>query len=616
MSVPSQDSPVYRFGIFEVHPRSGDLRRNGVRLKVQEQPYQVLLKLLEHAGEVVTREELRSALWPADTFVDFETGLNTAIKRLRETLGDSAENPRFVETVPRRGYRFIGMPTARATVAPAAVKARLRRVIPMTGGAIVLVMALLFALHEGKWRERLLGRASPRPIESLAVLPLTNLSGDPAQEYFADGMTEEVIAELSKIGALRVISRTSVMHYKGTSKTVPEIERELRVDALVEGSVVRSGDRVRVTAQLIDALADKHLWTERYYRQLKDGLALQAEVARDIASEIKIRITPPERAQLTTAPAVNPEAHDAYLRGRYYWNKRTGEDLKRAIQYYQRAIEIDPIYAPAYLGLADCYRLLPLYGSMRPKEAYPEAKAAVIRALELNGMLAEANAELGQIKFMFEWDWSGPEQHFRRAMELNPNSVEILLAYSEYLILTGRFEEGLAARKRAIELDPLAPMSSLDFDLGWAYFNARRYDEGIAHLRKLLELDPNFQDAHAPLAFNYAGKKMYAEAVAECERAGNPFICGWIYAVSGRRTQALQIVEKYKQISKREYVDAIWIVATYAALGQKDQALEWLEKNYEERALGMVFLKVAPDFDSLRSDPRFQDVLRRMAVSP
>jgi TolB-like protein/DNA-binding winged helix-turn-helix (wHTH) protein len=269
MSVPSQVSPVYRFGIFEVDPRSGELRRNGVRLKVQEQPYQVLLKLLEHAGAVVTREELRSTLWPADTFVDFETGLNTAIKRLRETLGDSAENPRFVETVPRRGYRFIGMPSVRTAMAPAAVKARFRRAIPMTGVAIVLVLALLFSLNEGRWRERLLGRASPWPIESLAVLPLANLSGDPAQEYFADGMTEEVIAELSKIGALRVISRTSVMHYKGTSKTIPEIARELKVDAIVEGSVVRSGDRVRVTAQLIHAPTDKHLWTESYDRQLK-----------------------------------------------------------------------------------------------------------------------------------------------------------------------------------------------------------------------------------------------------------------------------------------------------------------------------------------------------------
>ncbi len=616
MSVSSQVSPVYRFGIFEVDPRSGELRRNGVRLKVQEQPYQVLLKLLEHPGEIVTREELRSTLWPVGTFVDFETGLNTIIKRLRETLGDSAENPRFVETVPRRGYRFIGMPGVRTAVAPAAVKARSRRAIPMTGVAIVLVLALLFTLNKGRWRERLLGRASPWPIESIAVLPLANLSGDPAQEYFADGMTEEVIAELSKIGALRVISRTSIMHYKSTSKTVPEIARELKVDAVVEGSVVRSGDRVRVTAQLIYAPTDKHLWTESYDRQLKDALALQAEVARDIASGIRIRITPHEQAQLRSVPSVNPETHEAYLRGRYYWNKRTAQDLKRAIEYYQQAIQIDPAYAPPYLGLADCYRLLPLYGSLRPKEAYPKAMAAVMRALDLDNTLPAAHAELGEVKFMFEWDWSGPEQHFKRAIELDPNSVEILTGYSQYLILTGRFDEGLDARKRAIELDPLAPMSSLDLDLGWAYFNTRRYDEGIAHLRKVLELDPSFRDAHSALAFNYAGKRMYREALAECEKAGNPSVCGWVYAVSGRRTQALQIVEKFKESSRRGYVDAIWIVATYAALGQKDQALESLEKNYEERALGMVFLKVAPDFDSLRSDPRFQDLLRRMAVPP
>lgn len=613
MSVSPQISPVYRFGIFEVDPRSGELRRNGVRLKVQEQPFQILLKLLEHPGEIVTREELRSTLWPVGTFVDFETGLNTIIKRLRETLGDSAENPRFLETVPRRGYRFIGMPGVGATVTPAAVKARSRRTIPMTGLAIVLVLALLFTLNRG-WRERLLGRASPSPIESLAVLPLTNLSGDPAQEYFADGMTEEVIAELSKIEALRVISRTSVMQYKSTSKTVPEIAGELKVDAIVEGSVVRSGDRVRVTAQLIQAPMDKHLWTESYDRQLKDALALQAEVARDIANGIKIRITPHEQAQLRTVPSVNPEAHEAYLGGRYYWNKRTAQDLKKAIENYQQAIQIDPAYASPYLGLADCYRLLSLYGSLRPKEAYPKAKAAVMRALELDNTLPEAHAELGEVKFMFEWDWSGPEQHFKRAIELNPNSVEILTGYSQYLILTGRFDEGLDARKRALELDPLAPMSSLDLDLGWAYFNARRYDEGIAHLRKVLELDPTLRDAHSALAFNFAGKRMYAEALAECEEAGNPSVCGWVYAVSGRRAQALQIVERFKESSKREYVDAIWIVATYAGLGQKDQALEWLERNYVECALGMVFLKVAPDFDSLRSEPRFQDLLRRMAV--
>ena len=634
MNESSVGRRVVRFGVFEVDLQAGELRKSGVKIKLQEQPFQILAMLLERPGEVVTREELRERLWPADTFVDFDHGLNTAINKLREALGDSAETPCFIETLPRRGYRFIypveglGVPARPAevvpeTAAPAAPRVRLRQVC-IAALALVALVAFLVGLNVGKLRQRLSrsfgSEPVPGPITSLAVLPLDNLSGDPEQEYFADGMTEALITELGKISALRVISRRSVMQYKGTNKPVPEIARELNVEAVVEGSALRAGEKVRISAQLIRAVPERHLWAESYEHDLSDILGLQREVARAIAGEIRVTLTQEEQVRLASAPRVNPAAHEAYLKGCYCYSQWAEVGLQKAIEQFQQAVDIDPAYAPAYAGLAHCYSLLGLLAYLPPQQAFPGAKAAALKALELHDTLAEAHAALGQVKFIFDWDWVGSERAFKRALELNPNSVDALLNYTFYLILLGRFDEGIAANQRAIELDPLTPTTSLS--LGWAYHKARRYDESIAQLRSTLALSPELSLAHLQLAGNYAAKQMYAEAIAEGEKAlafapsaERPVVLGtlgWVYGVAGKRDAARKLLEQLQALSTRRYVDPWYITLVYTGLGEKELALRWLRKAYEEHSASIVFLKVDPVLDSLRDDARFQALLRRM----
>ncbi len=422
-----------RFGVFEVDLRSGELHKQGLKIKLQGQPIQILSVLLERPGELVTREELREKLWPADTFVDFEHGLNAAIKKLRAALGDSADNPRFVETLHRRGYRFI-----------ASVKGL---------GAPV-------------------GGVGPAPIESLAVLPLENLSGDPEQEYFADGMTEALIGDLGKIGALRVISRTSVMQYKKVRKPLPEIARELNVDAVVEGSVLRADDRVRITAQLIRAVPEQHLWAQSYERDLRDILVLQREVARAIAREIKIALTPEEQTRLASARPVNPEAYETCLKGRFYWYKLTPQDLETALQYFELALEKDPNYALAYIGIADVWGARAFFGVVPPREAFPKDNAAGLRALELDDTLAEGHYGLGSIRSFYEWDWAAGEAEYQRAIELNPNFARVRIFYGHFLSSMRRPQEGMAQFERGLELDPLN--SAFQAFSGWNLLYLRR----------------------------------------------------------------------------------------------------------------------------------------------
>jgi TolB-like protein/DNA-binding winged helix-turn-helix (wHTH) protein len=611
---PNQ-SRIICFGLFEVDPRAGELRKNGVKIKLQEQPFQILLTLLSRPGDIVTREELCKQLWAEDTFVDFDHSLNAAIKRLRDALGESAEAPVFIETLARRGYRFMAPVDMRIIArveqrphasSPARAVPRINRSSVLALAAIIattlsLVVALNWTrIHDGASRNR---------IESLAVLPLENLSHDPEEEYFADGMTEELITNLSKIGALRVISRTSVMQYKGARKSLPEIARELKVDGIIEGSVLRSGSRVRITAQLINAQADQHLWGATYDRDLRDILVLQSEVARTVAQEVRVTLTPQEHKYLSNAQTVDPEAYQLYLQGRHYVSI---EQWEKGREYFDQATQRDPTFALAYAGLADCYRYLDMSGSLSPREAYPKAKAAVLKALELNDNLAEAHAALGQIRFMFEWDWSSPEGDFKRALELNPSSADVYSLYGNYLIQTGQFDEGIAALKRAIELDPLTDPVSVD--LGWAYFNSKRYDEGIAQLRTLSSL--NVDLVRVPLAFNYAGKGLYNQALAECDKVQGPSLCGWVYAVSGKRAEALSSARRLAEIFTRKSINMIWIAGMYTALGDKEEAFRILEKNYSEHTVGITFLKVAPEFDPLRSDPRFQDLLRRIGLPP
>jgi len=458
----------------------------------------------------------------------------------------------------------------------------------------------------------------PKAIDSIAVLPLVNLSRDPTQDYFADGMTEELITDLAQIGALRVISRTSVMQFKGVHKPLPEIARQLRVDAVIEGSVLRSGERVRVTAQLIQAATDRHLWARTYERDLRDILALQSQLASAIAQEIKIRLTPQEQARLAASRQVDREAYEAYLKGRYFYNKRSAENLKKALEFFQQAIGKDPRYAAACAGLADSYVLVPFDSDVPPRQYFPKAKEAATRALEIDDTLVEAHVSLSHALF-FDWDWPGAERELRRALELNPSYAPGHRAYGSYLSAMGRHREAIAEGKRAQELDPLSPATN---ELaGRRYYHARQYDQALEQNRKALEIDPNFWMAHLFSSRAYAQKGMYAEALMELRKAGEvtPEILsdrGRIYAASGRPRQAQHILERLIALSKQRYVPSYYLVKIYSALSQKDQAFAWLEKAFQEREGRLNWLKVDPMLDNLRSDPRFADFLRRLRLPP
>ncbi len=493
------------------------------------------------------------------------------------------------------------------------------------GIGLVALLAVLLALNAGGLKERLFGGGQPAPIRSLAVLPLENLSRDPEQEYFADGMTEALITDLAQIGALRVISRTSVMRYKGTEKSLREIARELNVDGVVEGSVLRAGERVRITAQLIQAPTDRHLWAKSYERNLRDVLALQSEIARAITDEIRIKITREERARLSKSRPLEPEAYQLYLKGRYFWNKRSEEGFKRGIDYFNQAIHKDPNYALAYAGLAYSYNLLghELYSVLHPREAYPKAKAAATKALELDETLAEAHSVLADIRFRYDWDWLGAEREHKRAIELNPGYATAHQWYSHYLLPMGRTDESLAESKLALELDPLSLIINLH--LGWHYLYVRQYDKAIEQLRKTLELDPNFVLARLFLGQAYEQKAMHEEAIVEFQKAislsrGGPVhvaALGHAYAVSGKRGEAQKVLERLIELSKRRYVPSYEISVIYAGLGDKEQAFAWLQKAYEERdSSWLLDVNLDPRFDDLRSDPRFADLVRRVGLPP
>jgi TolB-like protein/Tfp pilus assembly protein PilF len=567
----SSGPQVVRFGAYEVDLRAGELRKQGLRIRLPEQPFQLLAILLEHPGQVVTRDELQKRLWPDGTFVDFEQGLNAAVRRLREALDDSAEAPRLIETLPRRGYRFIGALAASA------------------------------------------GR-----IESLAVLPLANLSGDPEQEYFTEGLTEALISTLAKIGALRVTSRTSAMRYKKTDKSLPQIARELNVDAVVEGTVQRSGERLRISAQLLHAPTDTHLWAESYDRDLRDVLALQSEVAQAIAREIRIKLTPVDQARFAEARPVVPEAYEAYLKGLYHWNKRNKEDLKKGIHWFQQAIAKDPTYSPAHLGLADCLSVLGWGGFVAPDEGCGRAKRLLPEALEMDHASGEAHASLGFATMLYDYDFTTAETEFERSIELSPRYATAHHWFGLYLALMGRFEEGYTEIKRAIRLDPHS--AQIRVTLGFVFSCWRRYDQAIEQYERALEMDPNFLWAHCNMGFTYVDQSKYDRGIAAGRRAvelsqgamSMIALLGYEYAVAGRLAEARKTLEQLREISKQQYVTSYVVARIYAVLREADEALHWLGTAYQERAAWMVLLKVDHPFDYLRSDPRFQDLMRRM----
>src|SRR6267378_183125 len=586
MAVRANDgSWVIHFGVFEADLRAGELRRNGSKVKLQEQPFQILAMLLERPGEIVTREELRARLWSADTFVDFDHGLNSAIRRLRDALGDSAENPSLVETLGRRGYRFISA----------------------------------VGFHDS---QTLLGEPSSPKIQSLVVLPLENLSKDPEEEYFTDGMTDQLITNLGQIGALRVISRTSAMRYKGTKKSLPEIARELHVDAVVEGAVMWVGARVRISAQLIEAQTDHHLWAASYERDLRDVLSMQEEVTRAIVSEIRVKLTAQEQARLANRHPINPKAYKLYLNGHYHWNKRSLEGFQKAIEYFQLAAAKDPAYALAYVGLADTYTYFSFFDVVPPREAMPKAKAAAARALEIDNRLGEAHVSLGYVSYMYDWDWPAAGKHFEQALTLNPAYSRAHTFYPFYLSSLGRSEEALAVARRALDFDPASP--AVSHSLAVQLYFARQFDQAINQAHNTLELDANFAISYALLGEAFVSKGMYREGLLALEKysalsrssATSLALLGYSHARLGERSQALRMIEELKAASKESFVPALFVALVYAGLEDKDQAFTWLEKAYEERFNRLAYLKVEALWDPLRSDPRFADLLRRVGIPP
>jgi TolB-like protein/DNA-binding winged helix-turn-helix (wHTH) protein/Flp pilus assembly protein TadD len=629
-----------RFGVFDLDLRAGELRKHGLRIRIQDQPFQVLAMLVAHAGEVVTREDLQKKLWPTDTFVDFDHGLNKAINKIRNALGDSAVSPRFVETVAHRGYRFLAevkvadaapvrsperatqhYPTAEAS-GPAGLAGNVvtpEHYLPslvwkMSAFALLLLIASL-----ATWKLHSWNRPSP-VIRSLAVLPLESFSGDASQDYFADGMTDELITDLGQITALRVISRTSVMQYKHARKPLPQIARELNVDAVVEGTVLHSGGQVRITAQLIEARADKHLWSKSYEGELRDALALQNKVARAIADQVRIKLNPQEEAALKNVKAVNPEAYESYLKGRFFWNKRTADGLKKAIEYFNEAIEKDPKYGQAYTGLADSYALLGNsdFAVLTPQEAFPKAKAAATKALELDNSLSEAHTSLAFCLSLFEWNWEAAEKEFQEAIALNPSYATAHQWYALQLSVMGRHREAIAEMSKAENLDPLSLIISAD--MADVLFAAHQYEESMLQSRKALDMDPNFAISHFELGQVLAQKKMYNEAIEELQKAnklsGGDATCistlGYAYAVSGSRSEALKLMSDLKSRSDHRFSYAAHIALIQASLGEKDLAMASLEKAYTERFDALALR--SPAFDPLRSDPRFQDLMRRIGL--
>ena len=637
MKQDTQPFRRFKFGVFEADLRTGELTKLGKRVRLQEQPFQLLAMLLEKPGELVIREELCERLWPK-TIVDFDHGLNKAIGKVREALGDSVENPRFIETVARRGYRFLadvavvqgGQPqTAAGDLAAGREAPRLAQPPDagtsarspthalgwkLSGVVTALALAVFLSWFFYSWRH-------PRStIHSLAVLPLENLSNDASQDYFADGMTDELITHLGQISAIRVISRTSAMTYKNAHKSLAEIARELNVDAVVEGSVLHSGERVRIAALLIEVPADKQIWAESYEGDFRDTLTLQSRVARSIAAQIRATLNRQEQAALDNSKAVNPEAYEAYLKGRYFLNKRTGDSLRTAIEYFKRAIESDSNYAEAYSGLADAYALSGdwKYGVLSPQEAFPKAKTAATKALALDESLGEAHASLAYALDLYGWDWEAAETEYKRAIKLNVGYATAHQWYSWHLLMMGRNSEAIAELREAESLDPLSLIISAD--VADALSVAHRFDEAEQQARKTLQLDPNFAIGHYELGQALEQRHLHDQAIAEFQKAiaisghSGAFDSnlGYAYAVSGRTEEAVKVVEDLEHRQDQNPSLDADIALVYVGLGDQDQAMSWLDKGYEARFKASILLR--PAFDPLRSDARFKELMHRVGL--
>lgn len=649
---PTAQRRTARFGVFEADFDSRQLTKSGFRIRLQDQPFQLLALLLEREGQVVSREELKEKLWPSDTFVEFDVGLNTAIKKLRAALSDAADNPRFVETVPRIGYRFVAPvslsrpafgstvdlevaarsaeessrglvstvaapgATSRPEVSPSDVAPASRRRSGLLAWA-ALALVLLTTAFAIRMRFRSASAARSGSIQAIAVLPLLNVSSDSSQEYFADGMTDEIITDLAKLAGPKVISRTSAMQFKGTHKTIPEIARELHVGAVLEGSVERSGDRMRVRVQLIDASTDQHLWAESYDRQVSDVLILEAELAQDIARQIEIRLTPQQQKNLAHNRTLNPQAFQDYLLGRHYWAMRTDESLEKAVEYFNRAIQEDPNDARSYAGLAQCYIVLPMVTTFPQAEAYPKSRDAANKAVALDDSLAEAHLAIAEVRFYQDWDFAGAEKEFKKTLDLNPNYSTGHQWYGEFLSLMARNEESIRELQTALALDPLSAVIHLQF--GNALRDARQYDRALDQYREALKVDPKFWPPFEAMHWAYRRQGKFMESIPPLRTAAQSWdaksdLVALVdqlpaeYSKGGRTGYLRHCVKIHEHYARPWF----YLAVDYGALGDRENALVALNKSYENRDIELLLLLVDPDLDLLRSDPRFQELVRKV----
>jgi TolB-like protein/DNA-binding winged helix-turn-helix (wHTH) protein/Tfp pilus assembly protein PilF len=624
-------SPI-RFGVFEVDLQASELRKQGIKVKLQQQPFELLAMLLEHPGEVVTREEIQKRLWPADTFVDFDRGLNRATNRLRESLGDDAESPRFIETLPRRGYRFIApvvksdesghvaelvppqadtVPTNGSPYSPGYDRVRLRIGFVTALVAIALLtVAAWFAFF----------RPRHGAIESVAVLPFSNGSSDSNAEYLSDGITESLINNLSQLPNLRVMARSTVFRYKANDADPQKIGNDLHVQAVLSGRLLQQGNVLIIQAELMDVKTGVQLWGGQFNRSAEDVLALQDDLSREIAEKLRVKLTGEQKQRLARRNTEDAEAYRFYLKGRYYWNKRSPEGMQKAASYFQQAIDKDPGYALAYAGLADTYVYLSFFNMVAPRDAIPRAKAAAAKALEIDDHLAEAHVSLGYMSYAYDWDWPAAGRHFDQALALDPAYTRAHIFYPFYLSSRGQSQEAVTVAKSALDLDPASP--SLSHSLAVQFYLTRQFDQAIEQCRKTLEMDPNFAVAYAVLGQTYLAKGMNSEAAPVLEKysalsqgsVDSLALLGYSQARRGKKSQALRTIDELKETSKNSFVPAFYFALVYAALEDKDQAFMWLEKGYDERFARFAYLKLEALWDPLRSDERFRDLVRRVGI--
>src|SRR5712691_877788 len=571
-------------GGIELDKRAGEIRKEGLKISLPEQLFRLLVLLMEHPGEVVTREEIRNSLW-SDSFVNFDDSIDSAIKRLRHCLEDSAENPRFIETLRGHGYRFA-VPVEHITSLPS-----------VHGGGLDVV--------------------EPR----VAVLPFENLSGDPADEHLVDGLTDALITALAKVSSLHVKPRSSVMVYKDARKTLSATGRRLKVDAVVQGAVVRCGSSVRVTAQLLSVATEEHLWAESYDHEFHNLLAFQTDVAGAIVEQVTDKLAPGYRHLLPSAHPRRPAAYEAYLKAHHVFKNFTDEGLWKARHYWKRAVHEDPDYAKAYAGLAESYNMLGITGLLPATDALARAREAAKKALELDESLSEAHTALAFTQ-MLEWDWAGAGNEFKRALQLDPNlTTGNPCHYVEYLMAIGRPETAIAELERAQEFQPLSLFLSVI--LGWVYYANRYYDRAVRQHQKVLAIDPHFGMAHWCLGMDYSQKRRYKAAIEECRKArllGGPrnvlTSIGYAYAMMGDKDRAQQTLKELRRLLRTSYSPPYAFAAIYAGLGETNAAFDWLRRAYEAHDVGLIWLKWDPQFDNLRSDPRFRDILNGMGLQP